>query len=206
MGKDKKASIASVELEKPEVKVFDKVEKEASFPDGVTAWRKFLERNVNPEVPANNYAPPGTYTVIVQFIVDKNGTISEIKPLTKHGFGMEEEVLRVIKMGPNWLPATIDGKPVKAYRKQPLTFQVDGEFELSTYILYAGKENLVELKEMDSVKDEDIVVTVSSGSISMVASKKYVIKTDKPGNVLLTVHIRDKKKMVELGKIMLQVK
>src|ERR1700741_4523784 len=80
--------------------VFKRVDIEASFTGGDKAWRQYLERNVNGEIPATNYAPPGAYTVVVQFIVDKDGSISDVRSLTNHGFGMEEEVIRIIRKGP----------------------------------------------------------------------------------------------------------
>ncbi len=107
--------------------VFAKVEIEASFSGGIDAWRRFLEYNINAAVPVEKKAPPGTYTVIVQFIVDKEGKVSDIKPLTKHGYGMEEEVVRILKKAPRWIPAVQDGRKVKAYRKQPVTFMVEEE-------------------------------------------------------------------------------
>lgn len=110
-----------------ENKIFEKVEIEASFKGGEGAWRKYLERNLNGNTPVDNGAPEGTYTVYVQFVVSKDGSISDVKPLTNHGFGMEQEAVRVIKKGPNWTPAVQNGRSVNAYRKQPITFQVTGE-------------------------------------------------------------------------------
>ncbi|HMT73472.1 MAG TPA: N-acetylmuramoyl-L-alanine amidase [Chitinophagaceae bacterium] len=107
-----------------ENKIFDKVEIEASFPGGNANWRQYLERNMNPDVPINNKAPNGAYTTITMFIVAIDGSISDIRPLTRHGYGMEEEAIRVISKGPKWVPAIVNGKPVKSYRKQPITFQV----------------------------------------------------------------------------------
>lgn len=103
---------------------FTKVEIEASFPGGEGQWRKFLERNLNPSTPVDNGAPAGTYTVVVQFIVDKEGNVSDVKALTSHGYGMEDEAVKVIKRGPKWTPAVQNGRQVKAYRKQPITFVV----------------------------------------------------------------------------------
>jgi protein TonB len=103
---------------------FTKVEIEAEFPGGQGKWRSFLERNLNASAPIDNGAPPGSYTVQVQFIVDKEGNVSDVKALTSHGYGMEEEAVRVIKRGPKWTPAVQNGRQVKAYRKQPITFQV----------------------------------------------------------------------------------
>ena len=64
-------------------RIFEKVEIEATFPGGEQAWRKFLEKNLNPSVPVDNGAPAGKYTIYVQFIVDKEGRVSDVKPLTK---------------------------------------------------------------------------------------------------------------------------
>lgn len=113
--------------EKPvedENKIFDKVEIEASFPGGDAKWRQYLERNANGQVASDNGAPEGTYTTVVQFVVDKDGNISDVRALTSHGYGMEDEAIRVIKKGPKWTPAVQNGRQVKAYRKQPITFQV----------------------------------------------------------------------------------
>lgn len=108
-----------------ENKVFTKVEIEAAFAGD---WQKFLLRNLNSEAPVNAGAPPGTYQVIVQFIVDKEGNVSDVKALTSHGYGMEEEAMRAIKKAPKWNPAVQNGRQVKAYRKQPITFLVqEGE-------------------------------------------------------------------------------
>jgi periplasmic protein TonB len=104
-----------------------KVEVEASFPGGLKEWKKYLEKNLRAQTPSNNNAKPGSYKVVVQFIVDKDGTISNVTALTNFGYGMENEVKRVIQNGPNWIPATQNGKAVKAYRKQPITFVIPNE-------------------------------------------------------------------------------
>jgi len=103
---------------------FKKVDKEAYFIGGEKAWARFIAENVNPNVPVKKKAPAGNYTVIIQFIVNKDGTL-DIEPLTNLGYGMEDEVIRVIKKSPLWIPAEQDGKKVRAYRKQPITFNVE---------------------------------------------------------------------------------
>jgi len=106
------------------LKVFDKVEIEASFAGGEQGWRSFLEQNLNPNTPVERGAPAGSYTVWVQFIVDKDGKLSDFKALTKNGYGMETEVIRILRKSPLWSPAEQEGRKVKAYRKQPVTFMV----------------------------------------------------------------------------------
>lgn len=104
-----------------EPEVFTKVEVDAKYPGN---WRSFLERNLDGQVAVDNGASPGTYTVIIQFIVDVAGNVSDVKALTNVGNGMEQEAMRVIKKSGKWNPAIQNGREVKAYRKQPITFQV----------------------------------------------------------------------------------
>lgn len=90
-------------------------------------WIKFLERNLNGQVAVDNNAPAGRYTVIMQFVVDVDGSVSDIKPLTNIGYGLEQEAIRVLKKAKRWDPAIQNGHTVKAYRRQPITFQVASE-------------------------------------------------------------------------------
>lgn len=116
-----------IDIKKAEVKndePFVRVEIDAKYPGGNSAWKNFLERNLRGEVPVENGANAGTYTVIIQFIVDKAGNVSDLKALTSLGYGMEAEALRVLKKSGKWIPAIQNGEEVKAYRKQPITFQV----------------------------------------------------------------------------------
>ena len=122
---DEGKQVIEEKKEDDENKIFEKVEVEASFPGGDSAWRKFLERNLRGDVASEAGAPAGTYTVVVQFVVDKEGNVSDVKALTSHGYGMEDEAVRVIKKGPQWKPAIQNGRNVKAYRRQPITFQIE---------------------------------------------------------------------------------
>ena len=104
--------------------VFYKVENEAQFPGGHQAWVRYLQKNLNANAPVDNGAAPGTYQVIVKFIVSNDGGISEVTAETKYGFGMEDEAVKIIKRGPKWEPALQNGRNVNAYRHQPITFIV----------------------------------------------------------------------------------
>jgi len=110
-----------------ENKIFNKVEVEAEFPGGSAAWTRYIRNNLNANAPVDNGAPPGTYQVIVRFIVSKDGTISDVTPETKYGYGMEDEAVKIIKKGPKWTPALQNGRNVNAYRRQPITFVVAEE-------------------------------------------------------------------------------
>jgi TonB-dependent SusC/RagA subfamily outer membrane receptor len=107
--------------------IFEKVEHETEFPGGQPLWRRYLERYLNAQVPSDKGAPAGQYTVELQFIVNLDGSLSDIKALTKHGYGMEEEAIRALSRGPKWEPAQQNGKTVATYRKQPITFVVSDQ-------------------------------------------------------------------------------
>ena len=121
---DKGTQVVEAPKSDDEDKIFTKVENEAAFPGGEAAWRRFLEKNLNASTPVDNGAPQGTYKVIVKFIVSKDGSISDVQAETKNGYGMEEEAVKIIKKGPKWTPALQNGRNVNAYRRQPITFEV----------------------------------------------------------------------------------
>jgi protein TonB len=121
---DKGTVVAEAPKEEDEGKVFNKVEIEAEYPGGPAAWSKYLRNNLDANTPVDNQAPEGTYTVIVRFIVSKDGSISDVVAETKYGYGMEAEAMKIIKKGPKWTPAQQNGRYVNAYRRQPITFVV----------------------------------------------------------------------------------
>jgi protein TonB len=87
-------------------------------------WARFLTNNLRGDVPIDNGAPAGRYTVMIQFVVGLDGSISDVKPLTRIGFGMEEEAMRVLKKAKGWRPGIYKGSQVKSYHRQPITFEV----------------------------------------------------------------------------------
>jgi len=122
---DKGTQIVEAPKADEEDKVFTKVENEAQFPGGQQAWVRYLQKNLNANAPVDNGAPGGTYQVIVKFIVSKDGSISDVQAESKHGYGMEDEAVKIIKRGPKWTPALQNGRNVNAYRRQPITFIVE---------------------------------------------------------------------------------
>jgi protein TonB len=110
-------------------KVFTKVEKEAKFPGGMEGWKRYLERNLDAQVASNDGAPTGNYTVKVQFIVDKQGNISNVQAIEvpKACPSCGPEAVKVIKKGPKWEPAVQNGRNVIYQAIQFVTFQVAEE-------------------------------------------------------------------------------
>jgi hypothetical protein len=187
--------------------IFEQVEIEASFPGGNEAWRKFLEKNLNPVVPVNNGAPSGRYTIIVQFIVQLDGSLSGIKALTNLGYGMEKEVVELIKKSGRWEPAMQNGRLVKAYRNQPVTFIVmDDSFEITTetpYTLFLDTDNEIYVS-VKKIKPADVMLTISQGRITPVGDGRYIVKLNKPGRVIISIFYIKKNK--QIGSASFEVK
>ncbi len=123
-----KTGVAIIPLPKT-VKNFDSlyttVQVQAQFPGGPAAWQKYLERNLDLDIPMRNGTPTGKYTIHISFIVDKEGNISNVSALNDPGFGLASEAIRVIRKSKQWLPAIQDGQHVKYMQVQPVTFVIN---------------------------------------------------------------------------------
>ena len=111
-------------------KVFSKVEVDPAFPGGAQGWKDYLIKNIKAYLPVDEGWKTGSYTIIVQFIVHQDGTISDVTTTNYPGSKTAQHCIDIIKNGPKWLPAMQNGKNVNAYRKQPITFVVEEQEEI----------------------------------------------------------------------------
>lgn len=102
-------------------KVFTKVEIEAQFPGGPSAWQRYVTRAIQSQLDEFTDADYGT--CVVRFIVDKTGTVSDVQATTMKGTKLAEIAVNAIRKGPKWTPAQQNGRYVNAYRLQPVTLQ-----------------------------------------------------------------------------------
>jgi periplasmic protein TonB len=107
-------------------KTFTKVEIESDFPGGAGAWLRYLNKNLRYPDDAVNNEIQGT--VVVQFIVDKEGNVSDVHAQSgpEQG-GLREEAERVIKKSGKWTPAIQNGRQVKSYKRQPIVFKLESQ-------------------------------------------------------------------------------
>ena len=104
-------------------KTFMKVEIESGYPGGVNAWAKFLQANLS--YPSKAVRKKIEGDVVVQFIVDKEGNVSNVEAISgPENGGLREEAMRVISISGRWTPAVQDGRKVKSYKKQPISFRL----------------------------------------------------------------------------------
>lgn len=105
-----------------ENKVFDVVEEQPSFPGGQGALMSWLHDNIKYPVVAAENGIQGK--VIVQFIVGKNGSISNVKVLRSVDPSLDKEAVRVVSNMPNWTPGKQNGASVNVRFTLPVTFRL----------------------------------------------------------------------------------
>lgn len=99
------------------------MEIESEYPGGAPAWLRYLNKNFRyPEDAISNEIQG---TVVVQFIVDKEGDVSDVETVSgPDQGGLREEAIRVIRQSGKWIPAIQNGRKVKSYKKQPVIFKL----------------------------------------------------------------------------------
>jgi len=101
--------------------IWNKVEIPSEYPGGTAAWQRFLNKNLRFSQEAIDNEIQGA--VVVQFIVDQEGNVSNVEAIS----GPEElraEAVRVIKKSGQWTPAIQNGRKVKSYKRQPIIFRL----------------------------------------------------------------------------------
>ena len=110
--------------EKKEVanKVFDVVEQMPSFPGGNDALMKFLQENVKYPVVAQENGVQGR--VVVSFVVEKDGSITDVKVVRSVDPSLDKEATRVVKSMPRWIPGKQNGAAVRVKYNVPVSFRL----------------------------------------------------------------------------------
>ncbi|MEO9003180.1 MAG: N-acetylmuramoyl-L-alanine amidase, partial [Ginsengibacter sp.] len=111
-------------------KIFTKVENEASFPGGQSEWQKYIAKSIQTSLDSFTRADFGT--CILKFIVNMDGTVSDVKATTMQGTQLARFAVDAIRKGPKWIPASQNGHSVASYRLQPLTLSEPNAFNKSS--------------------------------------------------------------------------
>lgn len=118
-----KEEIAQPEPPKEEEnKVFDVVEENPSFPGGQAALMQWLNENIKYPVIAAENGIQGR--VIVQFVVSKTGSISDVRVVRGVDPSLDKEAVRVVSNMPNWTPGRQNGTTVNVRFTLPVTFRL----------------------------------------------------------------------------------
>jgi protein TonB len=106
-------------------KVYNSVEQMPEFPGGIEEMMKFLQMNI--QYPANAAKNKVEGRVILQFVVEKDGQIGEVKVARSVDPELDAEAVRVVKSMPNFVPGRQDGKPVAVWYTIPISFKLQGK-------------------------------------------------------------------------------
>lgn len=106
-------------------KVYETVEQMPEFPGGMEEMMKFLQRNI--QYPANAAKNEVEGRVILQFVVEKDGQIGDVKVVRSVDPELDAEALRVVKSMPSFIPGRQDGKPVAVWYTLPISFKLQSK-------------------------------------------------------------------------------
>ena len=98
------------------------VEKLAEFPGGMQAMQAYMSQNI--QYPAQAMAEGIQGKVVLTFIVEKDGSISNVTVIRSQGELLDNEAIRVVKRMPNWTPGMQGGKPVRTKFTLPIPFRL----------------------------------------------------------------------------------
>ena len=102
--------------------IFQVVETQPEFPGGMAELMKYLQKNTRYPKVCKEQGLQGR--VIVQFVVNTDSTISDVKVVKPVNPHFDQEALRVVKAMPKWKPGTQHGKPVRVRFTLPVTFRL----------------------------------------------------------------------------------
>ncbi len=129
-GNDETAEVKHVEekiaepepVKEEETKVFDVVEQMPSFPGGQSALLQYLSSNIKYPVVAEENGVQGR--VIVTFVVESDGSITDVRVVKSVDPSLDKEAQRVVKSMPKWIPGRQNGSPVRVKYTVPVTFRL----------------------------------------------------------------------------------
>ncbi len=105
-----------------ETKVFDVVEQMPSFPGGPSALMQFLSSNIKYPVVAEENGVQGR--VVCTFVVEKDGSITDVRVIKSVDPSLDKEAMRVVKSMPRWIPGKQNGSAVRVKYTVPVTFRL----------------------------------------------------------------------------------
>ncbi|MDE5999308.1 MAG: energy transducer TonB, partial [Bacteroidaceae bacterium] len=108
--------------ESDEGEIFEVVEQNPMFPGGEAALLKYLQKNLKYPAQAQDNGIQGR--VMVQFVVNKDGSVVEPKIIRSVDPSLDKEAMRVVSAMPKWTPGKQRGKTVRVRYTLPVTFRL----------------------------------------------------------------------------------
>jgi len=106
-------------------KIFTAVEQEPGFKGGIEKFYSYLQKNIRYPAVAKENNVQGK--VFLSFVVEKDGSLTDIKVVRSLGSGCDDEAVRVLKGSPRWNPGIQNGRPVRVQYTMPISFTLQQE-------------------------------------------------------------------------------
>ena len=156
---------------------FDVVEQMPQFPGGPAALMQFLSQSV--KYPKEAFEKGIQGRVIANFVVEKDGSITEARIVKSVDPLLDAEALRVVGTMPNWAPGTQNGEPVRVKYTVPITFRLQGG---SSSTEKAAEKYILEID--GKVADDSEIGNIPSGDIKSMHIEKGV--NGQPKKIIIT--------------------
>ena len=148
-------------------KAYDVVEEMPQYPGGVGKLMEYVSMNVRYPKEAESKSIQGR--VIITFVVEKDGSITDAEVIKSVDPALDAEALRVVKAMPKWTPGKQEGKPIRVKYTMPITFALQGGD-----VIPDGKVKGA------NVMNETVVVGIGDNAKAIHTNVPYVLVDDKP--------------------------
>lgn len=164
--------------------VFDKVDEAPQFPGGMAGMMQYLSSNIRYPEDAREAGTQGR--VIVSFVVEKDGSISNAKVAKPTYSSLDEEALRVISAMPKWMPGKQNGEAVRVKYSFPVSFRLGSKETPDDALNVRTIDNLDQSEQ--SVRPSESLTTKSVRPIESITIKELIkqlpgAEMDKDGNI-----------------------
>jgi len=180
-------SVRAQDTTKTQPGIFAAVEQEPVFPGGVQAFYKYIDSSLKYPRVASILGLTGK--VYLTFVVDKDGSITDVKPIKCLGAGCESEAVRVVSMSPKWSPGIQKGRAVRVMYTIPISF----DFKMDDGTL-ASPENTPMKKLRRS--EYGFAFFIKGQTYSLDDAEKILGKSFNPTTILTVENFDDPKYVV----------
>ena len=173
-------------------KAFDVVEQMPQYPGGPAALMQFLAQNIRYPEAAHKAGIQGR--VIANFVVEKDGSITEGRIVKSVSPELDAEALRVINSMPNWIPGMQNGEAVRVKYTIPVTFQLQGSEKPAVSHVMIGPEHKGKSKPVEVVIDGKVVDAIVMNSLNPSDIESIDVEKAKDGQPKDRIIIKMKQK------------
>jgi TonB family protein len=164
--------VAEIQLEnandttpKKDDKVFSAVEHSPEFPGGIDGFFSFLGKNIRYPGAARDNNVQGR--VIISFIVEEDGALTNFKVLRGIGAGCDEEAIRVLALSPKWKPGVQNGKLVRVAYSVPIAFELEQVKVGKVEVDKAGVKDGSQRDEKISLRSMNLIVSKTDAGMKV---------------------------------------